>query len=145
MRGQIQFREKLQLTFTLIGAGANGSNFFRGLCHDLRTHLNSTSRPKNYYHDPEPVFRLHQIMLCDGDLVDEKNLGNQIFEKDEVGTPKVVALAERYAEHYDLEVLRYPHYIGDASELSKLVPKIRPQQGILHLPVLVGLVDNVRP
>lgn len=84
------------LQFTIIGAGANGSHFFRSLCQDLRTHMD---RPG---FDKAPTFKLSNIMLVDGDVCELKNLGNQIFDRDDVGEKKVIALAERYGDHVRL-------------------------------------------
>ncbi|WP_368086817.1 ThiF family adenylyltransferase [Paenibacillus sp. yr247] len=128
------------LQFTIIGVGANGSHFFRSLCQDLRTHLN---RPG---FDKAPSFKLGHIMLVDGDVCESKNLANQVFDKDDVGEHKVIALAERYGEHYDLPILRYPEYVRDIDTLNNLmgVPEHNPKT-TMFMPVLIGMIDNVRP
>jgi hypothetical protein len=136
MAGMIHFPRSLSLQFLIVGVGANGSHFFRGLCQDLRTHLNAYKG--NSYNCP---FYLDHIMLVDGDLVEKKNLGNQLFEEDEVGEYKVCALAERYGEHYNLEVLRRTEYIRDVSEISRLMIK-RTSNTRIALPVIVGMLDN---
>lgn len=134
MAGMIKFNNTLWLQFTIVGAGANGSNFFRGLCHDLRTHLDATRHNRSFFLDP--------VMLIDGDKIEEKNLGNQIFEKDEVGEHKTSALANRYGEHYGLDVLSYTEYIQDAEMLRRLMPVSETKDDNLFLPVLVAMVDN---
>lgn len=128
--------EKLHLRFTIIGAGGNGSHFFRGLCQDLRTHLNAFE--STMYNCP---FALDHILLVDGDKIEKKNLGNQIFEESEIGEYKVVALSERYGDHYDLNVLRHTEYIQDTQDLHRLNP-IMNNIGIQNVPVIIAMVDN---
>src|SRR5689334_18141676 len=113
MPGTIKFKQKPCFQFTVVGAGATGSHFIRGLCQDIRSNLDayrSDSCPFNYQH----------IMLIDGDIIEEKNLGNQLFDADEIGSHKVKALAERYGDHYNLEVLWSSTYVKDCEELSQL-------------------------
>src|SRR2546423_1583143 len=38
------------------------------------------------------------LTLCDPDVVEEKNLGRQLFCEAEIGQPKAVALARRYGQ-----------------------------------------------
>jgi hypothetical protein len=123
--------------FTIIGAGANGSHFFRNLCQDLRTHMD---RPG---FQSDPSFQLQHILLVDGDICETKNLGNQVFDTDDIGEKKVISLAERYGEHYNLPVLRYPEYVRDLETLNSLMgePEYNNKR-ILYMPVLVGMVDN---
>lgn len=138
MPGIIQFNKRINLQFVIIGLGANGSHFYRGLCQDLRTHLIAYQEKKH----KRPFF-LEHIMLVDGDKVEKGNLGNQIFEPEEVGQYKVQALAERYGEFYSIETFRRTDYIADVSDLSSLLTD--PSSGdsnTIFLPVLIGMVDN---
>jgi hypothetical protein len=136
MPGKITFPQALNLQIAIIGLGANGSHFFRGLCQDLRTHFNAQrqSHSRNFY--------LEHIMLVDGDRVEEKNLGNQIFEPEEVGQYKVQALSERYGNFYCLEVLRKMEYIQSIEELHALMQLQGEGGSVMFLPVVVGMVDN---
>ena len=136
MPGQIHIQRKINLMITIVGCGATGSHFFRSLCQDIRTHLNAYESRRW-----ERPFYLEHIMLIDGDKVEQKNLGNQIFEPQEIGEYKSQMLAERYGEFYGLEVLRSTSYIHDVSELESLMP-IQQTRDSLFLPVLVGMVDN---
>ncbi len=137
MHSKIQFKGKnLHLLFIIVGLGANGSHFFRGLCQDLRTHINA------YYHRSwDRPFSYEHILLIDGDKVEEKNLGNQIFERDEIGVHKTIALSERYGEHYELDILRVTDYIQDVDYMMRFIPDVRVNSS-LYLPVLIGMVDN---
>ncbi len=135
MPSEIKFPTTPIYQFTIVGAGANGSHFFRGLCQDLRTHSNA-----NQNHS-EKRYILDHIMLIDGDKVEEKNLGNQLFESEEIGEYKVTCLAERYGSHYDLEVFRHTGYIQDAQQLAELMPVNTSNRGEF-IPVIVAMVDN---
>ncbi|NHN33256.1 ThiF family adenylyltransferase [Paenibacillus agricola] len=123
--------------FTIIGTGATGSHFFRGLCQDIRSYLNKPGFDKN------PTFKLGRVLLIDGDKVEAKNLGNQLFDHDDIGEPKVISLAERYGEHYNLSILRYPEYVKDLETMNSLhgVPDYNDKH-FVFMPVLIGMVDN---
>jgi hypothetical protein len=135
MAGVITFKRNLNLTFLIVGLGANGSHFFRGLCQDISTHLKA-----NYKRHHHPFGYTH-IMLADGDKVEEKNLGNQIFEEDEIGEWKVNALAGRYGDHYGLEVFCKPDYIQEHTMISKMLQS-KHYSTHINLPIIIGMVDN---
>ncbi|WP_240420302.1 ThiF family adenylyltransferase [Paenibacillus periandrae] len=129
--------KKPYYSFTLIGTGATGSHFFRGLCQDLRTYL---SKPD---FDRDPSFRLGRVLLVDGDKVEAKNLGNQLFDRDDIGEHKVISLAERYGEHYDLPISRYAEYVKELETMNNLngIPEYSDRHYVF-MPVLIGMVDN---
>ncbi|CAG7651437.1 ThiF family adenylyltransferase [Paenibacillus allorhizosphaerae] len=139
MPGIIQFDKRINLQIIIVGLGANGSHFYRGLCQDLRTHLDAFQHNRS-----KRPFYLEHIMLVDGDRVEQKNLGNQIFEPEEVDQPKVQALAERYGDFYGISTFRRTEYIADASDLSTLLadPDRDRDKNVMFLPVLIGMVDN---
>ncbi|RUS45004.1 thiamine biosynthesis protein ThiF [Cohnella sp. AR92] len=124
-------------SFTLIGTGATGSHFYRSLCQDLRSHMDKPG------FDKKPSFKLEHVMLIDGDTVEKKNLGNQLFDAEDIGERKVISLAERYGEHYDLPVKYYPEYVKDLETLNGLVsiPE-HSERHFFFMPVLIGMVDN---
>lgn len=71
------------------------------------------------------------LTLVDPDVVEEKNLGRQLFCQSEVGEPKALALARRYGQAWGLNTMAF---VGEYAE------------NLLHthsdLIVLVGCVDN---
>ncbi|HEX8708849.1 MAG TPA: ThiF family adenylyltransferase [Pyrinomonadaceae bacterium] len=71
------------------------------------------------------------LTLCDPDIVEEKNLGRQLFCDAEIGQPKAVALARRYGQAWALNTTAYH---GEYREELLL--------GTAELIVLVGCVDN---
>lgn len=114
-----------------IGAGANGSHFFRNLLQDIATY-NSGYSPRVKA----------SVVIADGDKVEKKNLDNQLFDREDVGQFKVDALAERYGTHYEIDVLAVPEYITSLESLANLFSLL--QNSPNSLPILVGLVDNNR-
>lgn len=109
----------------IIGAGANISHFFRNLLQDLA----------NY----GEKFKNNRILIADGDKVEEKNIKNQLYTKEDVGAFKVHALAERYGGHYGIDVLAANEYITNLDALDSLFSKTGKRQK-----VLIGGVDNNR-
>jgi len=94
--------------------------------------------------------RYVKVIVCDGDIVEEKNLVRQNFISADLGKNKAQVLAERYASAFGLEVSYIPEFIEDESRLAELaVPDTYPgspysyekQEG---LSILIGCVDNNR-
>ncbi|MBM7607267.1 tRNA A37 threonylcarbamoyladenosine dehydratase [Lysinibacillus composti] len=108
----------------ILGAGANGSHFFRNLLQDMATY---GSR-----------LQLTRILIADGDRTEKKNLDNQLFDEEDIGEFKVTALAERYGEHYGIDILAVPEYITDCEMLDRLFAN----DG--RFKILIGCVDNNR-
>ncbi|ACA42273.1 conserved hypothetical protein (plasmid) [Lysinibacillus sphaericus C3-41] len=109
----------------IIGAGANGSHFFRNLLQDISCY---GSRLKNC-----------KFTIVDGDQVEKKNLNNQLFDSDDVGAYKVQALVDRYGEHYQVDCAAVATYVTTLEDLEKL---FRGPKGLQR--ILVGCVDNNR-
>lgn len=118
---------KQSMEIVIIGAGGNGSHFFRNLLQDLAIYKNSTVRTSKV-----------SITIVDGDLVEKKNLSNQLFDEDDIGVSKVDALCERYGTHYNIDCYAIDRYITSIEELSALF--LHPDK----LSVLVSCVDNNR-
>lgn len=115
------------MDIVIIGAGANGSHFFRNLLQDLAVYKNNNKRSSH-----------SSVMIVDGDKVEKKNLANQLFDEDDIGQYKVQALCDRYGTHYDKDCLAINRYITSLDELQALFR--HPEK----LPVLIGCVDNNR-
>ncbi|RJG21373.1 ThiF family adenylyltransferase [Paenibacillus thiaminolyticus] len=123
----------LYINFYLIGAGANGSHFFRSLCQDIRTYMDADS-----FH----LF-FDEILLIDGDIVEKKNLGNQLFDEEDVSKYKVHSLADRYGGHYHLNIKAYADYIKDVAIIQRLIcPTAYDESQIIFIPFVIAMVDN---
>ncbi|MFC5449167.1 thiamine biosynthesis protein ThiF [Paenibacillus aestuarii] len=136
----IKEKGKTHFLFQIViaGAGANGSHFFRNLLQMVRTHLDkfkSASERPNFDVD---------ITIVDKDIYEPQNKGNQLCDDDDMEEFKVVALAERYGEHYDIPVKRVTEYIKDLNMLHALFPDYSNEFGnhVQIIKILVGMVDN---
>lgn len=120
-----------------VGAGANGSHFISSLCQDIATY----GVQKTFsYHQVGPFE--YTMYVCDADEVEKKNLKNQLFDEEDVGSFKVDALRERYSEHYNVPFSSVPQYVTDLEFFQKLFTF--PKENKRIIPVLIGMVDNNR-
>lgn len=94
--------------------------------------------------------RYTKIIICDGDIAEEKNLVRQNFITADLGRNKAQVLAERYASAFGLEVSYIPEFIEDESHLAYLVQPDTFANGPYSnqttdgLSILIGCVDNNR-
>lgn len=92
--------------------------------------------------------RPSRFIICDGDIVEEKNLIRQNFSPADLGENKAKVLAERYASVFGMEAEYMPSFVEDLDTLIKL---ITPQgweleeysrQQTMEMVLLLGAVDN---
>lgn len=88
-------------------------------------------------------------VIVDPDIIEEKNLGNQLFLTEEVGLKKADVLASRYSEAYGLNIASYSDsYIENLEQLKGLFTTEYLQLSNLmygraiFLPIIIGCVDN---
>lgn len=117
----------------IVGAGANGSHFFRSLLQDISTHHN----------DKRTIPWHFDITICDKDKVERKNLSNQLFGEEDINDFKVTALVERYGDHYDIDIKTVTDYITNEDMLHQLFTPLQVTEDMQVLPVLISMVDNV--
>jgi hypothetical protein len=80
---------------------------------------------------------LPEIVLIDGDVVEQKNLVRQRFTSADLTLNKAAALARRYTSVFGLRINAFEGYISRVEELLKLAPSDRPN-------IIIGAVDNHR-
>ena len=100
-----------------------------------------------------------QFIICDGDIVEEKNLVRQNFTRADLGLNKARVVAERYSNVFGLETSYVPDFIESAEKLEELVEQREwktnqrvydEKQGcyvpeyIPEIVILIGAVDNNR-
>lgn len=84
-----------------------------------------------------------RIILCDGDLVEEKNLIRQAFLPQDIRKNKARVLAERYAAAYGMACEYQPAYVETEKALLTLVePDQIPDYIHEQQVILLGCVDN---
>ncbi|MDX1806663.1 MAG: ThiF family adenylyltransferase [Paenisporosarcina sp.] len=87
-------------------------------------------------------------VIVDPDVIEEKNLKNQLFLNSEVGLKKADVLASRYSEAYGLSIGSYSEsYMESLEQLKGLfntdylrISHVGPK--VLFLPIVIGCVDN---
>ena len=92
-----------------------------------------------------------RFIICDGDVVEEKNLVRQNFIPADLGENKARVLAERYASVFGMETEYVPEFIESEERLRRLLePGIFRMGHSWSAPVLqeqvilIGAVDNNR-
>jgi hypothetical protein len=93
--------------------------------------------------------RATRIIVCDGDVVERKNLVRQNFIYNDIGDNKAQVLAERYAGAFGMQVEYIPHYIESVDELLEIVEPDEYRFTQYGIPskgkvILIGAVDNNR-
>lgn len=78
--------------------------------------------------------RIPTVLLCDGDVIEQKNLLRQYFLEQDVGRKKVEILAERYSRAYGIDIAAYPMYLTAETNLKEI--------GVEDGSIVVGCVDN---
>lgn len=87
-------------------------------------------------------------VIADADVIEEKNLGNQLFLEHEVGLKKADVLASRYSAAYGLDIGSYSgSYIESVEKLRSLFSTEYMNTSVdmkrtLVLPIIIGTVDN---
>ncbi|MBQ7725788.1 MAG: ThiF family adenylyltransferase [Clostridia bacterium] len=90
-----------------------------------------------------------RILVCDGDVVEQKNLIRQNFVEQDIGRNKAQVLAERYSAAFGIECEYVPGFIESEEELLRLTNPdfyARPYSGVPEgqRVILLGCVDNNR-
>lgn len=130
------------IRLTLFGCGGTGGALLSTLCRLIyglqQNRAFSDRTPRNpvhghFYADPKTPRRVPQLLIVDGDTVEEKNLIRQPFAPSDLGKNKALVFASRLGAAYGVDVSAYPSYVDHDTEIRKLVP----EGGIA-----VGCVDN---
>ena len=114
-----------------LGAGGTGGHIAPHLYRLLYT----LDRPTRY-------------IICDGDVVEEKNLLRQNFSPADRGENKAKVLAERYSTVFGLETEYVPSFIEKLDLLLELIQpnawelEERSRKPTMEMVILLGAVDN---
>ena len=88
-----------------------------------------------------------RIIVCDGDVVEEKNLIRQNFIAQDIGENKAKILAERYASAFGITAEYIPNFIENEETLMELLTPERvnyTSPPLYEKVILIGAVDNNR-
>ncbi len=130
----MKFSKERPVKVVMLGAGGTGGH----IAPHLYRLLYALDRPVRF-------------IVCDGDVVEEKNLVRQNFIPADLGENKAKVLAERYASVFGMETEYVPEFIESEDRLRQLLtPKIWRMGRYYDSPVLreqivlIGAVDNNR-
>lgn len=129
----MKFSKTRPVKIVLIGTGGTGGH----IAPHLYRLLHTLDRPV-------------KLILCDGDIVEEKNLVRQNFTQADLGLNKARVTAERYSNVFGLETSYVPEFIESAEQLEELIhPGLwrASEYGVKtvsELVILIGAVDNNR-
>lgn len=83
-----------------------------------------------------------RIIICDGDIVEEKNLIRQNFVLQDIGQNKAYVQATRYSAAFGIECEYVPEFIESEEELRQLTTPDPYDFDIKQRVILIGCVDN---
>jgi len=106
----------------VVGCGGTGSRLVPTLVQFIRSITKE--------HVPSGWLGATNIVLIDGDVVEQKNLLRQNFVANDVGKNKASVLAQRYGKAYGMNVAAYPRFIEDGETQATLRNKITEVTGV---------------
>lgn len=129
----MKYPTNLPVKIVQLGAGGTGGH----VAPHLYRLLYSLERPA-------------RLILCDGDIVEPRNLVRQNFSPADLGENKAKVLAERYASVFGIKTEYVPSYVENLEELMTLITPGEwelDQNSYRRTPemvILLGCVDNNR-
>ena len=100
----MKFSQTRPVKIVMLGAGGTGGH----IAPHLYRLLYSLERPVRF-------------IICDGDVVEEKNLVRQNFIQADLGENKAKVLAERYSTVFGLETEYVPSFVEKEDDLRRLL------------------------
>lgn len=118
----------------VIGAGGTGTYFLKEVSRQISCSI-------------EIKKRLRNLMIIDGDTVEEKNLERQCFAPEDIGRNKAVCMANILNDAFGLNWVSYATYLEKKEQLQELLPthkdkRVATAYDPVILPVIIGCVDN---
>jgi PRTRC genetic system ThiF family protein len=94
-----------EVTIALVGCGGTGSHIAQALAR-LAAHCLDTNGPAV------------QLVFVDGDTVEHKNVGRQLFSAADVGKNKAQTLASRFSAVFGISIVAFPHMLQAATRIA---------------------------
>lgn len=107
----------------VVGCGGTGSRLIPPLVQFIRSITKE--------HNPTGWLGSTNIILVDGDIVEQKNLLRQNFIVNDVNKNKAAVLALRYGKAYDMNVVAYPKFIEEGMTPSKFRTDLNETSGVI--------------
>lgn len=123
-------KKKARISVLVVGTGGTGTALLSTLTQML----------SNY--DGDNV----ALGICDGDIVEKKNLARQIFSDDQIGMNKATAIAETILESRGVKVCTFTNFLEDERALDAAFARLDSTTGwyLEKVHVLVSCVDNLK-
>lgn len=131
----MKFSQVRPVKVVMLGAGGTGGH----IAPHLYRLLYALERPVRF-------------IICDGDVVERKNLVRQNFIPADLGENKARVLAERYSSVFGMETEYVPDYVESEARLKELITPREWLRGaywedsavVREQVILIGAVDNNR-
>ena len=127
----MRFSKERPVKVVMLGAGGTGGH----IAPHLYRLLYALERPVRF-------------IICDGDVVEEKNLVRQNFIPADLGENKARVLAERYSTVFGMETEYVPSFVENEERLKGLLKPTTYRTGaylsmsVTEQVILIGAVDN---
>lgn len=125
---------KIKYHLLVVGAGGTGSFFLKEVSRYIASLPNSM------------LSRIGGMYVCDGDIVEEKNLERQSFLAEDIGMNKAAVMAEVLNDNFfsgsctgNLHWEAIASFLTERKQLSFLK---KTDSSRVHIPVIIGCVDN---
>lgn len=115
----VELPETNHINIALVGCGGTGSHLASGLVSIMQTLVAKGKRVSMHFFD--------------GDIVEEKNVGRQLFSPSDIGQNKARVLAERLSRAFNVAIGYSERHVTKSDNLM---------QGYDAMNVVVGCVDN---
>lgn len=118
----------------VVGAGGTGSYFLK----EVSRFIMGNERVRQH---------INEMVICDGDIVEEKNLARQNFQKEDIGRNKANVMADVLNDVFQTQWRSIPNYLTSVDTLKEVLnndAEVYPDKrcGANAIPVIVGCVDN---
>lgn len=125
----------IRYRIAIVGAGGTGSHFIARFSQFLAS-----------FHS-EHV--LYDVVVVDGDTVEDGNLARQVFTSEDVMQNKAAAIVEAVYETYELNFTAFPNYLDTYEDLQRAFSCLENDswgngKKIVNIPVVIGCCDNHR-
>lgn len=125
----MKFSRERPVKIVMLGAGGTGGH----IAPHLYRLLYALERPVRF-------------IICDGDIVEDKNLVRQNFIPADLGENKAKVLAERYSTVFGMETEYVPSFIESEERLRELLTpdefRTNHSSCLKEMIILIGAVDN---
>lgn len=119
--------KEIRYTFAVIGSGGTGTYFLKEFSRYLSSGVHSED--------------IADLYIFDGDIVEEKNLSRQAFCEEDIGLNKASVMAGVLNASFDTDWDAVASYVTSVEDVERIVAK-RAYGTVIHIPVIVGCVDN---